>query len=235
MQFLRSLAFYVLFIGWTLAVALCGLPLLAAPRRHILRLGRVWCRGVLTLLKRIVGIDYEVRGRIPSAPAIIASKHQSSWETFVFPLLLDSPAYVLKRELTLIPLLGRSFRKAGHIAVDRSAGARALRPLIRGARTAAADGRCVVIFPEGTRTPPGKPGDYQAGVSALYLQLGLPVVPVAVNSGLFWPRRALLKRPGRIVIDFLEPIPPGLERDAFVAELRRRIEETTRALELEAS
>ncbi|MFN4090121.1 MAG: lysophospholipid acyltransferase family protein [Alphaproteobacteria bacterium] len=234
MRAIRSLVFYGLFFTWTFIAVVTGLALLPAPRRHTLRLGRVWCRGVLTLLRRITGIDFEVRGAPPQSAAIIASKHQSSWETFVFPVLLSMPAYVLKRELTRIPLLGRCFRKAGHIAVDRTAGASALRPLIRAARAVAAEDRPIVIFPEGTRTPAGQPGQYQPGVSALYLQLGLPVVPVALNSGLFWPRRALLKTPGRIVIAFLEPIAPGLTRQAFDRELRRRIEEATRSLEAEA-
>lgn len=234
MQYVRSLIFYCGFISWTAAVALAGVFLLGAPRGYTLALGRLWCRGVLSLLRGIVGITYEVRGSLPLEPAIIASKHQSSWETFMFPILLGDPAYVLKRELTLIPLLGRCFVKAGHIAVDRAAGGRALRPLIRTAREVAATGRHIVIFPEGTRTAPGEGGVYHPGVAALYLQLGRLVVPVAVNSGLYWPRRSVLKRPGRIVIEFLPSIPPGMNRDAFIAELSARIEGATRSLEAEA-
>jgi len=233
MQYIRSLLFYVAFIAWTTLTAFAGVTLLPFSRRHTLALGQAWSRGVLALLDSMVSIRYEVRGTIPAAPAIVASKHQSSWETFVFPVLLGDPAYVLKRELTRIPLLGRCFVKAGHIAVDRTAGGRALRQLIRAARAASAEGRHVVIFPEGTRTAPGTQGEYHPGVTALYLQLGLQVVPVAVNSGLFWPRRAILKRPGRVVISFLQPIPPGLDRKAFLAELSGRIEAATRSLEAE--
>lgn len=234
MYYIKSIIFYFWLISWTTAVAVAGVLLLGFPRQYTLALGRLWCRGVLSLLRRIVGIRYEVRGSTPIEPVIIASKHQSSWETFMFPILLGDPAYVLKRELTLIPLLGRCFVKAGHIAVDRAAGGRALRPLIRAAREVAATGRHIVIFPEGTRTAPGESGVYHPGVAALYLQLGRPVVPVAVNSGLYWPRRAVLKRPGRIVIEFLPSIPPGMRRDPFMAELSGRIEGATRSLEAEA-
>lgn len=234
MQLMRSLLFYAAFFAWTGLAAVAGVLLLPAPRRMTLALGRFWCGGVLSLLRTLAGIDYEIRGEIPAAPVIVASKHQSSWETFLFPILLRTPAYVLKRELTLIPLLGWCFRKAGHIAVNRSAGASALRPMIRQARALKAERRSIVIFPEGTRTTPGHAGAYQPGISALYLNLDVPVVPVALNSGLFWPRRSILKRPGRIVIWFLEPIEPGMDRNRFKAELERRIETATRALEEEA-
>lgn len=234
MQYLRSLIFYVCFIGWTVITAFVGVFLLPLPQSCTLRLGRIWSGGILAMLRGLVDIRYEVRGTIPSGPALIASKHQSSWETFMFPVLLGTPAYVLKRELTLIPLLGQCFRKAGHIAVDRSAGAKALRPMINQARAVAAEGRQIVIFPEGTRTAPGETGTYQPGVSALYLQLGLPVVPVAVNSGIYWPRRTIRKRPGTIVIAFLDPIEPGLRREPFATKLKDQIETATRELEREA-
>ena len=230
MQFVRSILFYALFLLWTLVISLAGLPLLALPRRHMIRLGRIWCSGVLALLDRIAGITHEVRGPPPTGPVIVAAKHQSSWETFVLPVLLGNPAYVLKRELTLIPLLGRCFVKVGHIAVDRTAGGKALRSMIKDAKAIKAEGRPIVIFPEGTRTAAGSSGDYQAGVSALYLHLDLPVVPVALNSGLYWPRRTVLKRPGRIVIEFLEPILPGKDRESFMSTLHCRIEEATRRL-----
>ncbi|MDH3771663.1 MAG: 1-acyl-sn-glycerol-3-phosphate acyltransferase, partial [Nitrospirota bacterium] len=129
-------------------------------------------------------------------------------------------------------LFGWYLIHAGMIRIDRGRGATALRSLVRGARAALARGSRVVIFPEGTRVAPGEQKPYQAGVAALYLQLGLPVVPVALNSGLFWRRRGFIKRPGRIVVEFLEPIAPGLERKPFMAELKRRLEgATTRLIE----
>lgn len=235
MQLLRSLVFYVFYLGWTAAVAVAGLFLLPLPKRFMLGLGRVWCRGIVRLLSNIAKIDYEVRGQIPDAPVIVASKHQSSWETLIFPILLFDPAYVLKKELTFIPLLGTCFKKAGHIAVDRGAGGKALRSMIRDAETVKAERRSIIIFPEGTRSPPGQSLPYHPGVQALYSHLDLPVVPVALNSGLFWPRRSILKRPGRIVIEFMEPIPPNQDRKALLATLRERIENRTRSLEAEAA
>jgi 1-acyl-sn-glycerol-3-phosphate acyltransferase len=182
--------------------------------------------GLQLLLRHLVGLDYEVRGRasMPPGPAIYAFKHQSAWETMVIHLLLPKAAIALKQELMRIPLFGWCLRRTGMIGIDRSGRTRALRSLVEGARAALARGVAVVIFPEGTRMPPGRNAPYHAGVAALYLQLERPVVPVVLNSGLFWGRRSFVKRPGRIVVEFLEPIAPGLERKAFMAELRRRLE-----------
>jgi 1-acyl-sn-glycerol-3-phosphate acyltransferase len=198
--------------------------------------GRSWGRGVLALARAVVGLSHEVRGRerIPHEPAIFAIKHQSAWETMIVHSLLDDPAIALKRELTLIPLFGWYLLRAGMIRIDRGAGARALRSLVEGARKALARGSSVVMFPEGTRVAPGQRPAYQPGIAALYLQLGRPVVPVALNSGMYWRRRGFLKRPGRIVVEFLEPIEPGLDRRGFMAELERRLEGATERLLAEA-
>jgi 1-acyl-sn-glycerol-3-phosphate acyltransferase len=137
---------------------------------------------------------------------------------------LNYPAFVLKRELLSIPLFGWYLRKVGMIAVDRAAGASALRNMARQASEAFAEGRSILIFPEGTRVPPGESRPYHPGVAALYTQLKVPVVPVALNSGLFWGRRSFVKRPGTVTVQFLPPIPPGLDRKAFMRELESRIE-----------
>ena len=230
---LRSALFNLAFWTWTVAITLAGLAVIWGPRRWTLRIGRAWGAGTMMLLKVLCDLRYEVRGVPPRTPAIVASKHQSAWDTLIFPILLREPAYVLKRELLWIPLLGLCFRRAGHIPVDRAGGTVALRRMIRAAREAIAQGRPLVIYPEGTRTAPGERRPYAPGVAALYTQLGSPVVPVALNSGLFWGRRTFLKRPGRIVIEFLEPIPPGLSRRAFLAELEQRIESASDRLAAE--
>jgi 1-acyl-sn-glycerol-3-phosphate acyltransferase len=237
MSRLRALAFYIAFFGVTALLGVAGLPLLLAPRRWVMRFGRFWARCVLTLLRAIVGLDGEIRGReyIPAGPSIIAMKHQSAWDTLILPLILDDFAVVLKRELLFVPFYGWYAARAGSIAIDRRGGAGALRHMVVAARQAAAAGRPIVIFPEGTRTPPGQRLAYQAGVAALYQALGLPVVPAAVNSGLFWGRRSFVKRPGRITLAFLEPIPPGLPRRQLMSELESRIEAATSALETEGS
>jgi 1-acyl-sn-glycerol-3-phosphate acyltransferase len=225
---LINLAFWL----WTGTFALAGLPVLLAPRRAVQRYARFWVGGVQWLLATIVGLDYEVRDpeRTAASPAIFALKHQSAWETLVCHLLFDDPAIALKRELTLIPVFGWYLARTGMIRIDRGAGPRALRSLVEGARQALARGSSVVIFPEGTRVPPGEQRPYWPGVAGLYLQLERPVVPVALNSGLFWPRRSFVKRPGRITLEFLEPIAPGLDRKAFMAELERRLESGARRL-----
>ena len=216
--------------------ALLFWPLLALPARRITWLGRLWARGVLTLLDRVVGLRHEVRGleHKPQGRAIVASKHQSAWDTIIFFLLHERLVYVLKAELMFIPIIGWYLARVGMIAVDRRGGARALRRLIARARAAAARGDTIVIFPEGTRTAPGQRRPYHPGVAALYGQLDLPVVPVALNSGRYWRRRGFLKHPGTILLEYLPPIAAGLDRAAFSAELERRIEDATARLDAQA-
>jgi 1-acyl-sn-glycerol-3-phosphate acyltransferase len=161
---------------------------------------------------------------------IFAVKHQSSWETLALAAILDRPIYVLKRELVWIPLFGLYLLGSGALAVDRGAGAKALRQLMRKAEEAAKNGRPFLIFPEGTRVAPGEHRPYQPGIAALYDKLRRPVVPVALNSGLFWGRRSFVKRPGRITVEFLDPIPAGLDRRRFMKELEARIEGASQRL-----
>jgi 1-acyl-sn-glycerol-3-phosphate acyltransferase len=237
MSRLRALAFNIAFFGVTALLGVAGLPLLLAPRSWVMHFGRVWARCVLALLKAIVGLDGEIRGleHLPTGPCIIAMKHQSAWDTLILPLILDDFAVVVKRELLFVPFYGWYAARAGSIAIDRRGGAAALRGMVAATRRAAAAGRQVVIFPQGTRTAPGQRLPYQSGIAALYLALDLPVVPVAVNSGLFWGRRSFVKHPGRIALAFLEPIPPGLPRRQMMSELEARIEAATSALEREGA
>jgi len=232
MSWARALAFNLMFLGWTAVLGTVALPLLLAPRPVVMRFGRFWSQGVLAALRVVVGLDHQVRGldHIPRGPCIIAMKHQSAWDTLILPVVLGDPAIVLKRELLLVPFYGWYARRAGSIAIDRKAGAGALRRMVAAARGAAAAGRRVVIFPEGTRTAPFARLPYQSGVAALYQALALPLVPAAVNSGLYWGRRSFLKRRGRIVLEFLEPIPPGRPRRELMVELERRIETAADAL-----
>jgi 1-acyl-sn-glycerol-3-phosphate acyltransferase len=229
---LRSLAFNLAFYPFTALVAILGLPVLLAPRRWAAAYGGGWAVMVLKLLGWTVGLTHDVKGRehLPKGPAIIAMKHQSAWDTFAVPVIFADPAIVLKKELLLLPFYGWYLWKAGMISVDRSAGAAALKGLVAGGTRAAAAGRVIAIFPEGTRTAVGARQPYQPGVAALYRQLGLPLVPVAVNSGVFWGRRQFLKRPGRITVEILPPIAPGRDRREVMAELEERIEAATARL-----
>jgi len=233
---LRSALFIVFLWVWTVVLTTLYIPLLALPRRWAVVAARFWIRGALVGLKLLTGLTYQVRGRehLPAGAVILASKHQSTFETFAFHLMFNDPAYVLKRELLWIPCFGWYLYKTGVIAIDRSAGTRALKTMVKGAEAATAAGRSVVIFPEGTRALPGAKRPYHSGVAMLYGALKRPVVPIALNSGVFWSRGALRKYPGVLTIEILPPIPPGLDRRAFMTELEGRIEAASDRLVAEA-
>lgn len=232
MQWLRSLAFNLAFYVWTAGMSIAFLPALVLPRRIMVGGLAQWARGVNLLMRRLAGIGVEIRGRenLPRGAVIVAAKHQSAWDTLIWHVILADPAVVMKRELRWIPIYGWISRKTRMIAVDRKAGSQALRAMLREARAARDDGRQITIFPEGTRVAPDQTRPYHAGIAAIYNNLDLPVVPVALNSGLFWPRRNFLRRPGTIVLEFLPAIAPGLDRKRFIAELHDRIETATRRL-----
>ncbi len=232
MTALRSLVFNVAFLAWTALFGPLFAPALLGSRRSVAGALRVWAAVVAWLLEHVVGLTTVVRGRdnIPDGAAVFASKHQSTWETAMFYRWLASPAFVVKAELARIPLYGWYATRSGSVPVARRGGTRALKAMVRAARTALDEGQQVVIFPEGTRTAPGQTRPYHPGVAALYTELAVPVVPVALNSGLFWARRSFIKRPGRVVVAFLPPIPPGLDRKRFMAELSERIETASAAL-----
>lgn len=224
---LRCALFNISIVAWTTLIALTLWPTILVSRDAMRWSGRRWARGVQALLARFVGLRHQVRGtqHLPAGPVVLAAKHQSAWDTMIFYLLFDGPVYVLKKELLAIPIIGWYLGRVGMVAVDRRGGASALKAMVAGVEAALADGRAVVIFPEGTRTAPGERRPYHPGVAALYTRLTVPVVPVALNSGLYWPRRAFLKKPGQITLEFLPPMPPGLGRRDFTAALERRIED----------
>lgn len=231
----RAFLFQLAFYPATTLIAMATVPLLVLPRPAVRAAERVWVRTTFFLAHAICRISYEVRGRenLPPPPFLLASKHQSAWDTMVYLVEAPDTVYVLKRELLMIPFFGWAAWRAGHVGIDRKAGAAAMRAMLRGAEKHVARGGVIAIFPEGTRTAPGTTGTYQPGAAALYRHLGLPVVPAAVNSGLFWPRRRFLKYPGKITLAFGPPIPAGLDRKTFMARLEREIEGMTRSLEAE--
>lgn len=231
----RSLLFNGIFYTWTGMLSVIALPLVLLPGPYLVRMVHFWTRSVIALLGVVVGLRYEVRGleNLPDGTVIVACKHQSAWETLALWCVLQRPAYILKQELCWIPVWGWMIRKAGMIPVDRKGGMSALKHMVRHAKQVAADGRPIVIFPEGTRVAPGETRDYHPGIAALYTGLALPVVPVALNSGLFWPRRRH-QRPGIITMEFLPALRPGSPRKVFIAELRAVITDATTRLEAEA-
>jgi len=229
---LRSVLFAILFYGWTTLLSLVLLPVLLLPQRMVRRITLLWPWGTMHLLRLCCGIHWRIEGRehLGTGPVILACKHQSAWETLMLPLLVADTAFVLKRELARTPFVGWYLLRAGNIAVDREGGGAALKRMLREAQAVVADGRRIVIFPEGTRTAPGERRPYHAGIVALYQALDVPVVPVALNSGLFWSRRGMRMRPGTITLRFLPPLQPGMARKAFLQGLQERIESESDAL-----
>jgi len=233
---LRATAYNFGFWALTLVLGLAGLPAIFIGRRAVVRVSEIWTRSAFAWLRITVGLTHEVRGQenLPAGPAIVAFKHQSAWDTLLLNQLLRDPAIVLKQELLRLPLVGLYIGRAGMIPIDRKGGATALRGMLSAATTALAQRRPIAIFPEGTRGRVGVALPYQPGVGALYAKLGVPIVPVALNSGLYWSRNAFMKRPGRIHVEILPPIPPGLDRREAVVLLQERTEEATRRLVAEA-
>ena len=232
MLVLRSVVFNVLFYLNVVVHVIGGLPAFLMPRWATIAIAKSWGRTSNVLLRAVCGITVDYRGleKIPKGALIVASKHQSVWETFTLVALLDDPTYILKRELTWIPFFGWYLIRGGMIAVDRGARGRALASMMEGARKALADGRQIIIFPEGTRRAPGAEPSYKYGVVHLYSETATPCVPVALNSGLYWPRRKFLRYPGTIRLEVLDPIPPGLDKEAFAGRLKHDIETATARL-----
>jgi 1-acyl-sn-glycerol-3-phosphate acyltransferase len=226
MLLLRSLLFNVCFYVLTLAVMVVGSPVLLLPRRYGWPVVRFWAHMNLWLLKWLAGIKVEIRGRehIPEGGIIVAAKHQSALETFALIPEFKDPTYILKRELRYIPLFGWYTMRMNQIPVNRGKRSVALAAMTERAREAIAENREILIFPEGTRRPAGAEPNYKYGVAHLYRSLECPVLPVALNTGLFWPRRSILRYPGTVVFEMLPPIEPGLELEAFAARLSSELE-----------
>ena len=228
----RSVVFAIWMFGLAIVMGIVCLPLLLGARRPALEAIRLWMKWVLAGLETICGLRVEVRGRehLPPGPCLIAAKHQGMLDILPPLTYLDDPAFVLKRELISIPIFGWFAKKAGMIPIDRAGQSKTIRGMMKAASEAAAQGRQVVIFPEGTRKAPGEPPDYQPGVAALYRELNVPCVPVATNSGRVWPASGLVKWPGTAVFEILPPIPPGLKRAEFMRRLEHDIETASAAL-----
>jgi 1-acyl-sn-glycerol-3-phosphate acyltransferase len=225
---LRAALFIAWFLVLTLVMAIIFLPLLAAPRKATVWMARYWARATLWGLRIFAGIGERRIGETPRGGVLVASKHMSMWDTLALYLALEDPGIVLKRELLRIPFYGWYLWKAAAIPVDRSGGADALRRMTEAAKRVLADGRPILIFPEGTRKKPGAPPDYKPGVAGLYSLLNIVCIPVALDSGRYW--QGFSKYPGTITMEFLEPLPPGLKRRDFMMRLEERIETATNRL-----
>jgi len=235
-QLIRSLVFQALFYLNTVFWLMVALPTFFLPYRTVLGVAKTWGRVNLVLL-RVAGVNFEVRGRdkIPPGPLIVASKHQSTWETTALMPLFDNPLFILKRELQWIPVFGWLLIKGRMVPVNRGARSQALADMTERARVELSRGRQLIIFPEGTRRPAGAEPRYKYGVAHLYAAEGVPCLPVALNSGVFWPRHSLLLRPGTVVVEILDPIMPGLDKDVFFKRLQDVVETATARLIDEAN
>ncbi len=229
---IRSVLFNVLFYLNLIVQLLLAAPTMFLPSRAIVKVATFWGRTSLWLLRRVCGISYEFRGleKIPPGPLLVAAKHQSFWETFALLSLFSDPTFIIKRELMWIPFFGWYSWKGGMIPVDRGKRSQALARMTVYAREALAQGKQIVIFPEGTRRAPGADPAYKYGIVHLYAETGVACLPIALNSGLFWPRRSLLRYPGTIRVEILDPIEPGLDKRQFADRLERDIESATARL-----
>ena len=223
MIWVRSGIYNLWFVAATTALGLFGVGVRLFAPQHALWLAQLWARTLLAGARIICGVRYEVTGRehLTDGPALIASQHQSAFDTFVWLLLVPRVAYVYKAELASIPLVGPLLRASGQIKLDRAAGFAAIKTLLRGAENAVTDGRQIVIFPEGTRVEHGVDAPLRPGIAALAARTGLPVIPVATDSGRLWGREAFLKRPGIVHIVIGPPIPPRQGQAALMVALRQ--------------
>lgn len=220
---------------WGVITVMMGIFMLPAlvSRKASQDVAHQWALLTLALVKHISGIASHVRGyqHISKTPVIYAAKHQSAWDTFMLWSVLEAPAFVLKRQLYMIPVFGWYLWRSGQIAINRRDGKHAMESMITQAARYVEQGRSVVIFPEGTRLPPGTPTRYKSGIAYLSAALNVPVVPVALNAGRFWPRHLLKKRSGNAIIEFLPVMPPaGDAKDAWLCDLQERVENAARKL-----
>lgn len=242
MNALRSIIFNIIFYGiWTPIVCICTAPALLMPRSYALKVATMYQRGSHFLEKHIMNLDYEIRGEQYKPPAdqacLIACKHQSAYETMRLYMLFGDPAIILKRELLSLPIFGAFLKKLEVIAIDRQNRAEAMNSLYLGGHKVKDQNRPIVIFPQGTRvavdaTTREKP--YKTGIGKLYVELNLPVYPVALNTGVYWPRNAFWKKSGTVVFEFLPPIESGLPLADVMKQIEDAIEPASKKLVTEA-
>ena len=231
MQYIRSLIFNIVFFIWMIFISIsCVLAGMARGYRGVNRVGELCSAGVEKFLQIIIGTTTEFRGseHIPKdGKFLVACKHQSAWETISLHRFVKDPTVIMKKELLYVPLFGLVVKLAGSILIDRKKGKLVLGQMIEGAKKSLTDNRPIFIFPEGTRGVPGQPGRYRRGIFSLYEALNVPVLPIALNSGCFWPRRGFLKTKGHIIVEYLPLIMPGLTEKDFMEKLETLIEEAS--------
>ena len=229
---IRSIIFYLFLALWTIFMGIICLPYLFISQSHIRKPANLWITVIFKLLRYICNITYEVRGKenIPNYPVLIASKHQSAFETFAFFLHIKNSIFIHKKQLFLIPIFGQYLQKVNMISINRSEGTKAMRIMLKEVKQKIIDGNSIIIFPEGTRKKPGNPPDYKTGIVGIYKETEAAILPVALNSGLCWPKHTFIKKPGKITIKFLNLIPSKLDRIEILKKIEAIIEEETNNL-----
>ena len=226
---IRSIIFYLLLFIWTFFLGIFSLPYLLLPSSHLRNLANLWISGILQLLRLTCNITYEIKGKenIPNNAVIVASKHQSAFETFLLFKLLKNSIFIHKRELFFIPIFGLYLKKSNMISINRSEGINAMRKMLNEVKQRISNGYSIIIFPEGTRKKTDEPPDYKTGIAGIYKESNSEVLPVAINSCLYWPKHTFIKKPGKIIIKFLKLIPSQLEKSEFLKKIESVIEEET--------
>jgi 1-acyl-sn-glycerol-3-phosphate acyltransferase len=233
-QWLRSLVFTVQIYVMMALMAVVFTPWAAVDRRGAFAAVRTWCRWVRWTAGWMIGLKSEVRGQVPSAEVMIAAKHQSFFDIIMLVSELPRPKFIMKKELIWAPILGWYALRIGCVPVDRGRRGAAIKAMMERVASGRQEPGQLIIYPQGTRVAAGARRDYKVGTGLLYQEMGAPCVPVACNVGVFWPRRAILRKPGLAVVEFLPEIAPGMELRGFMAHLERRIEERSDALMAEA-
>ena len=225
----RSIIFYVFLGVWTIIMGTICLPYLFTPYPYMRKPINVWISGIFQLLETICNITYEIRGggNVPEHALIVASKHQSAFETLALFLYLKKSVFIHKKQLFYIPIFGQYLKKTNMISIDRSDGASAMRKMLKQAKSKMSDGYSIIVFPEGTRKKPGEKPDYKTGFIGIYNETNSEILPVAVNSGHCWPKHTFVKKPGHIIIKILKPIASGLKRSDILNKVQSMIEEET--------
>tara|TARA_X000000368_G_C22844142_1_gene629057 strand:+ start:80 stop:778 length:699 start_codon:yes stop_codon:yes gene_type:complete len=228
-MFVRSILFYLLLGIWTIIMGILFCPCLLLPSKFLFKPVRAWILGIFILLKYICKITHEIQGidNIPNHSVLIASKHQSAFETFALFYYLSKAIFIHKKQLFLIPIFGQYLKKINMISINRKGGASAMRLMLKQAKNKLAEGFSIIIFPEGTRKKPGEKSDYRSGFVGLYKEMKTEILPVAVNSGKYWPKDTFIKNPGNIIIKILPLINSNIERKEILKLVESKIENAT--------
>ncbi len=228
----RSIIFYFLLAIWTIIMGIICLPYLFIHFSYLRKPTNIWILGIFKLLKYCCNVSYEIKGKenIPNYPIIVASKHQSAFETFALFLIIKNSIFIHKKQLYFIPIFGQYLKKSKMISIERSDGFSSMKKILKQAKLKMQKGHSIIIFPEGTRKKIGELPDYKTGFVGIYNETGSKILPVALNSGYCWPKHTFIKKPGKITIKILKPISAKLDRKNLLKDLENIIEEETKKI-----